>query len=244
MKISVVLPVYNESLCISQTLAAVVEYVHRHPNYEFLFVDDGSRDNSALLLEEGIARAGFSQIRLLRSPVNRGKGHAVKTGISQARGQYVCYLDSDLAYSLDHLDLLTEKLADFDLVMGCRNLVPASLHQPRPLRRLSGQIYNLMSRLILGLPYRDMQAGLKGFRADVAQDLFGCQLLSGFSFDVELIYLAWRRGYRIGEIPAHISPTHRFKASQVDLVKDSWQMFLDLFRIRFKTKHKKRAFVL
>ncbi|MGI0490671.1 glycosyltransferase [Alkalinema pantanalense CENA528] len=236
-EVVIVLPVYNEQACIERTLNAIEAYLENHPNYIFLFVNDGSRDRTAAILTEHIRTVDHHQIQLLSYQPQGGKGHAIRTGMrcsqSELPGNFFCFLDSDLAYSLDHLDLLIEQLYEDEVVIGCRNQVAASLQRVSPLRKVAGKIYNWFSRAILGLSYRDMQAGLKGFRREAAQVLFAKQRLTGFSFDVELIYLAHKWGFSIGEIPATVSKSHQAKVSKVNLLQDSLKMLLDLLKIRW-----------
>lgn len=233
----IVLPVYNEQACIERTLNAIDAYLENHPNYIFLFVNDGSRDRTPMMISDHIRTAGHQQIQLLSYHPQGGKGHAIRKGMwcsqSELPGDFFCFLDSDLAYSLDHLDLLIEKLYDHDVVIGCRNQVAVSLRRVSPLRKVAGKIYNGFSRAVLGLDYRDMQAGLKGFRRETAQVLFDQQRLTGFSFDVELIYLAHKWGFSIGEIPATVSKSHQAKVSKVNLLQDSLKMLIDLLKIRW-----------
>jgi dolichyl-phosphate beta-glucosyltransferase len=231
--VTVVLPVYNEQTCIAQTFDAIVAFARKHPSYTFLFVNDGSTDHTRAILADRLKIAQMPQLQMLSYSPRAGKGFAIKTGMNYAEGDYLCYLDSDLAYSLEHLGALVECLEAQDVAIGSRSLVasnPAVLHWSR---RLAGKVYNWISRTALGLGYPDMQAGLKGFRRDVAKELFTQQSLRGFSFDVELIYLAKRQGYRIGQIPAQVSKQHQQKNSKVNLLSDSLLMFKDLLQIRW-----------
>jgi dolichyl-phosphate beta-glucosyltransferase len=231
--VTVVLPVYNEQACIAQTFDAIVAFARQHPSYTFLFVNDGSTDHTRAILADRLKIAQMPQVQMLSYSPRAGKGFAIKTGMNYAEGDYLCYLDSDLAYSLGHLGALVECLEAQDVAIGSRSLVasnPAVLHWSR---RLAGKVYNWVSRFALGLGYPDMQAGLKGFRRDVAKELFAQQSLMGFSFDVELIYLAKRQGYRIGQVPAQVSKQHQQKTSKVNLLSDSLKMFKDLLQIRW-----------
>jgi glycosyltransferase involved in cell wall biosynthesis len=233
-KVTVILPVYNEAKYIARTCDTVLNFSLNNPDYHFILVNDGSTDKTRQVIEAKLAATCNNNIELVSYPINRGKGYAVKTGVEYAQGEYVCFLDSDLAYSLEHLQLLVEKLQYFDMVIGCRNLVAAkNLKGLSFSRKLAGKIFNILSRIILDLPFTDMQAGIKGFNKNVAKELFLYQGLSRFSFDVELIYIAKKKGYKIGEIPAIVSPLHRQKISQVNLLKDSLQMFVNLWQIRY-----------
>lgn len=234
-QVGVVLPVYNEQACIQQTFKTVLDYTRHYPNYRFIFVNDGSTDRTQAILEQQIERAGTCQVQLVAYTTRRGKGYAVQTGMAKVglEVDYLCYLDSDLAYSLEHLEHLIAQLQGCDLAIGCRSLMRSNSSNLRLSRRIAGKVFNLLSQVLLNLRFSDMQAGLKGFRSDVAQVLFSRQQLPGFSFDVELIYLARKYGYRIGEIPARVAKSHQGKASKVKLVQDSLRMLWDLFRIRY-----------
>jgi glycosyltransferase involved in cell wall biosynthesis len=229
---SIILPVYNEQACINQTFDAVLAYARCHSTYRFIFVNDGSSDRTQQILEHRIAGAKTRQIEVITCHDRGGKGRAVQRGIEVADGDYVCFLDGDLAYSLDHLDQLFASLEFHDVVIGSRGLAAGNNRGLRLTRRVAGKVFNSLSRFILNLNYPDMQAGLKGFKYPVARTLFARQKLRGFSFDVELIYLARKLGYSIAEIPARVSASHLQKTSKVNLVLDSLRMLGDLFWIR------------
>lgn len=230
--VSVILPVYNEQSCIGGTFDAVLNYSRLHPTYQFIFVSDGSSDQTQRILEQRIAGAEAEQIQLYAYPDRGGKGYAVHRGIEISSGDYICFMDGDLAYSLEHLDLLVAKLSHYEVVIGCRGLVPGGDRGLSITRKVAGKIYNMLSKQILNLKFIDMQAGLKGFQKQAAKELFSRQVLTGFSFDVELIYLSKKLGYTIAEIPAHVAVSHSHKVSKVNLLKDSLKMLGDLFKIR------------
>lgn len=230
---TIILPVYNEQAGIDATFDAVLEYCQSHADYCFIFVNDGSSDRTQKILEQRMDDLQTEQIQLLSYGDRGGKGYAVKTGVYLANTDYVCFLDGDLAYSLDHLDRLIAKLAQYEVVIGCRSLMPAGNQGLRLSRKIAGKVFNSLSQQILNLPYVDMQAGLKGFQAKAAQEIFERQELTGFSFDVELIYLAKKLGYAIAEIPAYVSSNHATKPSKVNLLADSLKMLNDLFKIRW-----------
>jgi dolichyl-phosphate beta-glucosyltransferase len=232
-QVSIVLPVYNEQTCIQQTFEAILDYLKSHPNFTFIFVDDGSIDRTKHIITAGIQIAKTPQIKLLSYKPRAGKGYAIRRGVEYAEGDLICFLDGDLAYSLPHLDRLVEKLQTCDVVIGSRLLTRNRHQSARFDRKIAGRVFNFLSRKILNLQYGDMQAGLKGFRRSAAKQLFLHQTLTGFSFDVELIYLAKQWGYTIGEIPAIVSKKHQKKMSKVHLLHDSIKMLLDLLKIRF-----------
>jgi|SRR6478672_8407067 len=232
-KVSVVLPVYNESECIEKTLYSIYEYLKNSSNYHFIFVNDGSTDDTKNIIENKLNKLNTNYLSLISYPERKGKGFAVGYGVQYADGDYICFIDSDLAYSLEHLEELVEKLKVFDVVIGCRNLHPDSIRNVKFSRMIAGKVFNVLSNKILDLEYQDMQAGLKGFKSQVAKEIFKKQELTGFSFDAELLYLAKKLGYTIGEISAKVSEKHQYKISKVKLLKDSLQMFIDLLMIRF-----------
>jgi dolichyl-phosphate beta-glucosyltransferase len=231
--VAVILPVYNEQACVGRTFEAILQFLPAHPTYTFVFVDDGSSDRTREILHRGIKMTEARQVKVLAYHPRAGKGFAILRGIEYAESDAICYLDGNLAYSLDHLDLLVEKLATCEVAIGSRSLAKGNDKDVRFDRKVAGKIFNLLSRSILRLPYKDMQAGLKGFRKAAAKDLFDKQSLTGFSFDVELIYLAKKRGYSIGEVPAKVSSSHQAKTSKVNLLQDSIRMLIDLLKIRW-----------
>lgn len=230
--VSVILPVYNESGCIQASFDAVLEFTSKHPSFEFIFVNDGSTDTTQEVLGQRILETETSKISLLTYPFHQGKGWAVKQGVELAQGDYICFLDSDLAYSLDHLERLVEGLHYFDIAIGCRSFTASNFKDTSLPRWIAGRAFNFISQKVLDLPLSDMQAGLKGFRKKVAKELFSIQKLTGYSFDAELLYLAKKKGYSIIEIPALISKQHRLKTSKVSILVDSTRMLIDLISIR------------
>jgi dolichyl-phosphate beta-glucosyltransferase len=232
--VSVILPVYNAAPNVERVFNTVYEFAKTRPDYSFLFVDDGSRDETASILRRRISEAGNGCVNLISCCQNRGKGYAIKTAFYHTRGQNILFTDGDLAYDLDHLPLLVEALKKHDVVAGSRSLIA---HQGRSLpisRRILGRGFNLLVRLLLNMPFRDTQAGLKGFRRDAAECLFARLKVHDFSFDVELMYLAKMLGFSIGEIPARVSEEHDFKDSTVRLLRDPVWMLFSLLRIRLK----------
>lgn len=232
MKIAVILPVYNEANCIAQTLDRILEFSQKNHAYNFIIVNDGSTDKTLPILENQLKTFPTHHIKLISYSNRQGKGYAVKKGSECVDADCICFMDGDLAYSLEHLELLVKKLKEFDVVIGCRNLDGENFRNLTLLRKISGKIFNFISGKILNLPYRDMQAGLKGFNKIPAQEIFNTQTLTGFSFDAELLFLAKKKGYTIGEIPAKVSQHHLYKNSQVNIFKDSLKMLLCLFKIR------------
>jgi dolichyl-phosphate beta-glucosyltransferase len=232
IEVSIILPVYNEAACIGETLETVRQYALAHPDSQFIFIDDGSTDQSLAIMQDFVSQNDCTRIVVVSHSPNQGKGFAIKQGLKFCDGNYVCFIDSDMAYSLSHLELLVEKLQSSDIAIGARTLVSTGWNTT--FRRLLSQTFNLFCRYALSLPFRDMQAGIKGFRRSVATELFGQLEIQRFAFDVELLHLARKRGFSIGEIPAEVSRAHLGTSSNFNLLRDSWEMLLNLARILLK----------
>jgi dolichyl-phosphate beta-glucosyltransferase len=231
-KYNVIIPVFNESGRILKTCKAITAFLKDNPNYKFLFVDDGSKDDTVEILRRRKER--YHDIDILPLGENKGKGAAVRTAIMQInKGQYVCFIDGDLAYSFNHLPILFKKLETFDVVIGSRALGFKNKKKMLLRRRILGGGFNFWVRAITGLPYKDTQAGLKGFRLDKAKKIFKKQVISRFSFDVEILFIARKYNYTVGEIPAIVARHHTEKNTRVNLIVDTIKMFFALFRIHY-----------
>jgi glycosyltransferase involved in cell wall biosynthesis len=229
--LGLVLPVYNERNHVALVFSEVETWAKRREHWHFLFIDDGSTDGSGEELDRLIRQCGYPNIGLLRRPANGGKGLAVKEGFAHLSQDLLCFTDGDLAYSLDHVDRLEEALRRFDMVIANRHLTQQVGHSSYR-RRILGRGFNWLARRLLGLPYPDTQAGLKGFRAPVVRTLLRHQRVTGFGFDAELLFIAHRLGYTVGEIAGRVDSRHSYKTGKVRLLKDSLRMWRDIFLIR------------
>ena len=240
--LTVLLPLYNEAGSLSATLDVVLEFAAREPDVRFVFVDDGSRDATLSILRERLGGEGATpNVAFISYPENRGKGHAIRTGIAGLRGsndELVVFMDGDMAYGLDHLAPMVEALTappgrgGYEVVIGSRRESPQERRNTRKLRRLMGWTFNRLVQVGMGLPFEDTQAGLKGFHLGVAREVFPRVTLRGFAFDVEALFIAKRLGHTIGEIPARVARAHRRKPSNVNLLLEPVKMAGDLLRIR------------
>lgn len=230
--VSVVIPAYNEEGTIKSTLSALLAHLRSSDTvHEVIVVDDGSEDNTVEEVDSLIRDR--SPVMLLKNAVNRGKGSAVRRGVLNSQGRYVFFMDADFSYPVQEIDkMLVELENGYDVVIGSRAL-PESRLEVRPplLRYIAGQAYSVLIGLLVfgGIP--DTQCGFKGFRREVAVDLFSRLTLNDFAFDVELLFLARKHGYKIRAVPV----TLRFNAqnSKVRLLRDSILMLADLVKIRF-----------
>ncbi|HTA83404.1 MAG TPA: glycosyltransferase [Bacteroidia bacterium] len=228
-KTSVLLPLYNESETIEQTIVAVKEYAVKHSDFYFLFINDGSTDGTGNIVKERIKDIG--NISMLELRANMGKASALKQAIKEVNSEYIVFNDGDMAYSMDHVDLVIDALKTSDIVIGNRKLGENS---PRKVQRfVAGEIFNRLARLLLGLDFTDTQAGIKGFKGSVAKKLFGLSIITDFAFDAELLYIAKQKGYSVALIPAKVNKAHRYSPSTIKVIRDSPGMFFSLIRMIF-----------
>jgi len=224
-RLSVVIPAYNEAVRLPPTLRRLSAYLASRP-HEILVVDDGSRDGTA----DAARSTDCPGLQILRTELNRGKGHAVRRGMLAARGERCLMTDADLSTPIEDLARLERSLDEgCDVAIGSRALPGADVqvHQPW-YRENAGRAFNLMVR-ILALPdLRDTQCGFKLWRGEAARDAFGATRLDGFCFDVEALYVARKQGRRIAEVPV----TWRNDAGTRVGTLRGMTAFLDLLRIR------------
>jgi dolichyl-phosphate beta-glucosyltransferase len=231
--ISIVVPAYNEEKRLPATLASVLSYLGRKPwrFAEVLVVDDGSADGTARVGEQ-LAR-DHPIVRLLKNPGNRGKGYSVRHGVMEAKGEWVLFTDADLSAPIEELDklLAAAEAQGAAVAIGSRALDRSLIEVHQSLfRESAGRVFNLLMRLLTGLPFQDTQCGFKLFETRAAREMFRRQRLERFGFDVEVLYLARRLGYRSIEVPVRWSHA---EGTKVSMFRDSLNMFLDLVRIRW-----------
>src|SRR6266568_2532999 len=199
-RLSVVIPAFNEAERLPRTLARVnAHLVGQGPPYEIVVVDDGSTDGTA----ESARAEGGPALTLLRYQPNRGKGYAVRRGMLAARGARRLMTDADLSTPIEELDRLCARMDEgHDVVVGSRALPASRIEVRQPwYRENMGRLFNLFVRALAVPGVRDTQCGFKLFSAAAARDVFSAARLDGFSFDVEALFLARRKGYRIAEVP-------------------------------------------
>lgn len=229
--LSIVIPAYNEESRLPQTLERIAAYAaSKSFSTEVVVVDDGSRDGTAATASRAAEK--WPALRLLRNPGNRGKGFSVRNGMLHAAGHIALFSDADLSTPIEETDRLLDALeAGHDVAIGSRGLRPEliEVHQSS-LRESAGKTFNLLVRAITRLPFRDTQCGFKAFRREAARAIFRRQQIDGFGFDVEILYLARKLGYRSVEVPVRWSHA---EGTKVSMFGDSSRMFTDLLRIRW-----------
>jgi len=227
--LSVVVPAYNEAARIGPSLRRAVDYLRRRGvPYELLVVDDGSRDATAQVAG-GFAADGVTVLRHAR---NRGKGGAVKTGVLASRGGRVLLSDADFSTPIEELEKLEARLAGCPVVLGSRAVAGAEVQKRQPFyREIMGKTFNRVIRLLGVRGLRDTQCGFKLLQGDVARGLCAALTVDGFAYDVELVWLAQRRGLPVAEVGVVWvnSPD-----SRVSPIRSSLEMLRDVVLMRWR----------
>jgi len=236
VQLSVVIPAYDEARRLGPSLDRVTAYLReRGLEHEILVVDDGSSDATASLVTSHPAPS----LRLLRQPENRGKGAALRRGVLASRGRRVLLCDADLSTPIEELERLEPRIEDgADLVLGSRGLSDSEVAVRQPLyRELMGKTFNRIIRLLGVRGVRDTQCGFKLLDGEAARRLFAEMVTDGFAFDVELVWLARRHGYRIAEVGVRWLDS---PGSRVHPLFDSSAMLRDVLFMRWRHRRRRR----
>jgi glycosyltransferase involved in cell wall biosynthesis len=206
--LSVIIPAYNEAARLGKTLLIVIDYLKAHARAsELIVVDDGSRDETAEIAERSVTEAASGttvSAKVIRTQPNRGKGHAVRTGLLAARAPFALFSDADLSTPITETPKLIAPIERglYDLTFGSRALDRSLIGVHQPWRReQGGRVINLIVRLATRLPFWDTQCGFKAFRMSVCRPLIEASTVDRFGFDVEYLYVANLAGLRLSEIP-------------------------------------------
>jgi len=231
--LSVVIPAYNEAVRLGNSLRAVVDYLREYsPAGEVIVVDDGSSDDTAELARQAFADAGELRTSVISYKKNLGKGRAVRLGLLAARGDVALFSDADLSTPITEAPKLVEPIAkgECDVTFGSRALDRKLIGVHQPWRReQGGRIFNFVVRLATGLPFWDTQCGFKAFRMKVCRPIVEAATVDRFGFDVELLYVAYRAGLRLKEIPVR---WNHDADSKLSVVSDSLKAINEVVSIR------------
>lgn len=228
--LSIIIPAYNEELRLPATLESIFAFLPAlGVETEVIVVDDGSKDKTCAVAESFCPK--IAHIRVVSNGVNRGKGYSVRHGMLEARGRNVLFTDADLSAPIEEAPKLIAALDQNDVAIGSRALDRSLIEvHESAFREFAGIVFNTIVRVVLRLPFVDTQCGFKAFRREACRIIFDQQRIERFGFDPELLYLARHHGLHTAEIPvrwAHSS------ATKVNMLRDSVQMFVDVFAIRW-----------
>lgn len=228
--LSIIVPSYNEELRLPPSLAAIADYIQKSGRTtEVLVIDDGSKDRTAAVAEA--FRDRIPMLRVVPNGENRGKGYSVRHGMMEAQGEIVLFTDADLSAPIEEADKLLAALVKCDVAIGSRALDRSliAVHESG-FREFAGIVFNKIVRFVLWLPFVDTQCGFKAFRREKCKIIFEQQRIERFGFDPELLFLARVHGLKAVEIPVRWAHS---PATKVNMLRDSIQMFLDVFTIRW-----------
>lgn len=231
--LSVIVPAYNEQDRILPTLENTLAYLgdQSYPS-EIIVVSDGSRDDTARVAQS-FQSSGHVSVQALEYHPNRGKGYAVRYGMLRGRGRIMMFMDADYAVPMEYCVRGLEMIDQgFDIAIASRAVEGAEIQQHQnSLRKLSAKIYTFIQNIYLGIHYPDTQCGFKFFTHRAARTLFGLQKLDSVIFDPEILWLARKKGYRVGQFPVqwrHVADSR----IQYDNLRKSLFVFRELFRIK------------
>lgn len=229
---TVTIPCYNEAGRIGETVRSTLEYLSAEsPDAELIVVNDGSTDSTAAIVRSALGKATI-QTRFLENFPNRGKGAAVRSGLLAATKPIGLFFDADLSTPLSEIPKLIEPIANgqVDVAFGSRALDRKLIGVHQPWRReQAGRVFNLIVRVATGMPFWDTQCGFKAFRLDVCRPILEKAQTIGFAFDVELLFLAYRAGLRLREVPVR---WNHAEGSKVRVIHDSLRMLREVIALR------------
>jgi len=229
--LSIVIPAYNEEKRLSRTISEIAKYLASFSfKSELIIVDDGSTDRTAQLIDKMTVSHPYLQVIHLKK--NRGKGFAVRKGILEAKGKYILFSDADLSTPISEAGkLLIWLYRGYDIAIGSRKLPQSKIEVRQSiLREIAGSVFNMIVQTLILQGVKDTQCGFKCFTRKSAKHIFREQRLNKFSFDVEVLYLANKYGYKIKEVPVRWLNS---SGTTIRLMRDSLKMFLDLLKVRY-----------
>jgi len=233
-KLTIVIPAFNEAKKIEDTVNEVTGYLNeKGHSYELIIVDDGSEDDTLDIIKRYKTLNSNGSIKILENNPNRGKGCAVRKGITEATGEYILFMDADNSTRIFELEKMLPCFEDgYDVIIGSRRLknIPDDIVISQPsYRHILGEIYIYISRLFFKISVRDYNCGFKIFKSDVAKKIFSKQRMDDWSFDLEILFLVEKYNFRIKELPVNWK---HCKGSKVRPILDGIKSFVSLFKIK------------
>jgi dolichyl-phosphate beta-glucosyltransferase len=238
--LSVVIPAYNEEKRLPATLQTIFEYLKvQKYSWEIIVVNDGSKDGTARVVSE--AQDRITNLRLIDNKENHGKGYVVRQGLLEAKGKYRLFMDADNSTSVEHVEkMLPFFERGYDIVIGSRDVEGAVLNPPQPWIRqvVLGEGFKLLRKIIAGMwDLQDTQCGFKVFSAKVIEDILPRLRIDRWAFDVEILAVAERFGYKIKEIPVTWAndPNSKVKISGMvkmlfELLQIKWNLLRNVYK--------------
>jgi glycosyltransferase involved in cell wall biosynthesis len=235
--LSIIVPAYNEAARLGRTLRTIYDYLDgRDYESELIVVDDGSSDETVQVAGQHLAESARISSRVIPVRPNRGKGHAVYTGLLAARAPIALFTDADLSTPITETPTLVEPIERglYDVTFGSRALDRGRIGVHQPWRReQGGRVFNFLVRFATGLPFWDTQCGFKAFRLSVCRPIIQAATVERFGFDVELLYVSSLAGLRLKELPVRWDHN---EGSKVSVMRDSLRMFDEVRTIRVQAR--------
>jgi glycosyltransferase involved in cell wall biosynthesis len=227
--LSLIIPAYNEGERLPKTLPPVFDFLEAQPySFEIILINNNSRDDTREIALEFARTRPY--LRVLDEPA-QGKGAAVRTGMLAAEGEYLFMADADFSMPVEEIaKFLPPNLAQYDIAIGSREAPGAVRYNEPQYRHFMGRVFNFYVKVLAIPGFEDTQCGFKCFRREVARDILPGQTIDGWAFDVELLFIALRRGYRVIEVPIH---WYYGENSRVSPVRDTINMIREVLRIRY-----------
>lgn len=230
MKISVIMPAYNEGDNISYAIERMVKVLNGlTDNYEIIVVDDGSIDDT---YEKALNYAGKSRVKVLKNSTNMGKGFSVKRAAKHVTGDVTVVIDSDMEIDPGELKTYVKLLKKYDVCIASKRH-PKSVYKAPIMRKVLSLAFNALVRLMTGVKFSDTQAGLKAFRTEPFKKIMNDVTVKKYAYDVEVLAVAQILNLKIAEVPVKIEQSSRFS------VRGIFNMLLDLLGIAYRLRVKR-----
>ena len=238
MKLSVIIPAYNEEKRLPATLEKVRAYLNQQKyTSEVVVVDDGSTDNTKEIISKLIN--DWQNFRLISYQPNRGKGYAVKTGMLEGKGDWRLLMDADNSTDISEIEKLLQ-FTSYEIIIGSRYLKADSIKIKQPLsRRMMSRAGNILVRIVLGIKAVDTQCGFKLFSCEATEKIFPLQTIDRWGFDMEILAIAIRYGYKIKEVAVDWYDAEGSlvkKGTAVKTLKELWQIKRNMMRGKYNDK--------